>query len=310
MSHCLLCAKPSEIDFHPRCAKLMFSGKGVPEISIRLRDIKDIAKKNLLSRLSITGFQSKISLELEKSEDKNQRLTIVGFQGDYILKPPSSDYPDLPKNEHLTMLMANVFSFEVATSSLMRLASGEFCFLTKRFDRNNGVKFAQEDFCQLTERLTEDKYKGSYESIARWIKNNTSAPGIELVRYFEMLLYSFVTGNSDMHLKNFSIQTDLDGRIRLAPAYDLLSVNIIHPEDKEEMALTLNGKKNKISARDWKEFANIIALPKNVYQNTVKAFLQKIPALLQQIESYPFPNSFQKQYQHLIKNRVKRIADL
>jgi serine/threonine-protein kinase HipA len=310
MIHCLFCGKPSEADFHPRCAKLMFGEKGVPEIAIRLKDIKDIAKKNLMSRLSVTGVQSKISLELETSEDKNQRLTIVGFQGDYILKPPSAEYPNLPENEHLTMLMAKEFSFEVATSSLIRLASGEFCYITKRFDRKEGVKLAQEDFCQLTERLTEDKYKGSYESIARWIKNNTTAPGIDLVRYFELLLYSFVTGNSDMHLKNFSIQTDLEGRIRLAPAYDLLSVQIFLPEDKEEMALTLNGKKNKISARDWEEFASSIALPKNVFQKTVKTFREKIPALIELLESYPFANSFQKQYKQLIKSRVKRVSVL
>lgn len=308
MSHCFFCAKPSKTDYHPRCAQTLFGDKGVPELNIRLEDIKEIAKKNLLNRLSITGVQSKISLELESTEAKKQRLTIVGFHGDYILKPPSTDYKNLPENEHLTMLIAKNFSFEVAIASLIRLKSGELCYLTKRFDRKGGLKLQQEDFCQLTERLTEDKYKGSYESIARWIKKNASAPGIDLVRYFELLLFSFVTGNSDMHLKNFSIQTDLNGRVKLAPAYDLLSVSIIYPEDHEELALTLNGKKNKIAIRDWEEFANTIGLPKNVFQKTVQTFLEKTPKILKGIETYPFSNSFQKDYLRLIQSRVKRLG--
>ncbi len=307
MSHCLFCAKPCETEFHPRCAKLIFGEAKIPEFSIRLKDIKEIAKKNVISRLSVTGVQSKISLELEDAGEKKARLTIVGFQGDYILKPPSDEYPNLPENEHLTMLIAKQFSFEVASSSLIRLASGELCYLTKRFDRRDGIKLAQEDFCQLTERLTEDKYKGSYESIARWIRNNTTAPGIDLVRFFEMVLFSYLTGNSDMHLKNFSIQTDQDGRIRLAPAYDLLSVQMILPEDKEEMALTLNGKKNKISTKDWEEFANSIALPTNVFEKTMEAFKSKIPILINLIESYPFTDSFKKRYVQLLKTRMKKI---
>lgn len=308
MSHCLFCAKPSDTDFHPRCAKLMFGDKLAPEISIRFKEIKEIAKQNLLARLSVTGVQSKISLELETETDQNKRLTIVGFQGDFILKPPSEEYPNLPENEHLTMLLAKEFSFEVASSSLIRLASGEFAYLTKRFDRKNGIKLAQEDFCQLTERLTEDKYKGSYESIARWIKNYTTAPGIDLVRYFEMVLFSYLTGNTDMHLKNFSIQTDLEGRVKLAPAYDMLSVKLILPEETEEMALTVNGKKNKLSARDWEEFANSISLPRNVFLKTMDELNRILPKLLKQIETYPFGTSFRKPYLQLVKSRAKKMS--
>jgi len=287
----------------------MFGEKQVPEFSFKLKDIKYLAKQNLLARLSVTGVQSKISLELESTSDKHKRLTIVGFQGNYILKPPSEEFPNLPENEHLTMMLARHFAFDVATSSLIRLASGEFCYLTKRFDRMDGIKLAQEDFCQLTERLTEDKYKGSYESIARWIIKHNTAPGIDLVRFLEVLLFSFVTGNSDMHLKNFSIQTDLEGRVRLAPAYDLLSVQLILPDDKEEMALSLNGKKNKLTLRDWEAFANSISLQKNVFDKTLDVFRKRIPGLLEEIESYPFAKSLHKKYIDLIKKRTKRLME-
>ncbi|TGL58659.1 type II toxin-antitoxin system HipA family toxin [Leptospira ognonensis] len=307
MSHCLFCTKPSVAEFHPICANLIFGEEEVPEFSIRLEDFKEIAEKNLSSRISLTGMQSKISLALEDIGENKAKPARVHIQTDYILRAPSDEYPNLPENEHLTMLMAKQFSFEVATSSLIRLASGELCHLTKRSDRKDGIKLAQEDFCQLTERLTEDKYKGSYESIARWIRSNTTAPGIDLVRFFELVLFSYLTGNSDMHLKNFSIQTDLDGRIRLAPAYDLLSVHMILPEDKEEMALTLNGKKNKISTKDWEEFANSITLPTNVFEKTMEAFKSKIPILINLIESYPFTDSFQKRYVQLLKTRMKKI---
>ncbi len=306
IGYCLCCAKKSETDYHPRCAKLLFGDTKIPELSISINDIRAIAKQNVLARLSVTGVQSKISLELADNDPKSSRLTIVGYKGDFILKPPSSDYSHLPENEHLTMLMAKQFSFGVAVSSLIRLKSGELCYLTKRFDRQKGIKLAQEDFCQLTERLTEDKYKGSYESIGRWIKKNTTSPGIDLVRFFEMVLFSFLTGNSDMHLKNFSIQTDLEGRIKLTPAYDLLSIRLFLPEDKEELALTLNGKKNKISALDWEAFANTISISPTVFKKTMQQIQNKIPVLQEIIKSYPFEKSFTKEYAKLLKDRIKR----
>ncbi|TGK87579.1 type II toxin-antitoxin system HipA family toxin [Leptospira noumeaensis] len=307
MKFCLLCAKASEADYHPHCSKLLFGKNQIPEIDIDIKSIREMAKQNIESRMTVTGAQSKISLELDDTNPKSTRLTILTSNGHFILKPPSEEYANLPENEHLTMLLAKEFSFQVATASLIRLKSGELAYITKRFDRIGNTKIAQEDFCQLTERLTEDKYKGSYESIGRWIKQHTSSPGIDLVRYFEMIVFSLLTGNSDMHLKNFSIQTDLDGRIKLAPAYDLLAVKLFFKEDNEELALTLNGKKNKISIDDIIAFGKSIQLTESVIGKTLNQIQTRIPFLLKKVTEYPFWNSDTKKYVKLIQERGKRL---
>ncbi|MCW7492538.1 HipA domain-containing protein [Leptospira sp. 2 VSF19] len=308
MKFCLLCTKESEDDFHPKCSKLLFGKNQIPDIDIDIKSIRDLAKKNLESRMTVTGAQSKISLDIDNTNPKTSRLTIVGFKGEFILKPPSDDYANLPENEHLTMLLAKEFSFPVAIASLIRLKSGELAYITKRFDRESGIKLAQEDFCQLTERLTEDKYKGSYESIGRWIKQNTTSPGIDLVRFFEMVIFSFLTGNSDMHLKNFSIQTDLEGRVKLAPAYDLLAVKLFFIQDNEELALTLNGKKNKINLADIKAFGSTIRLSDEVIERTLKQMQVKVPLLLEKIKQYPFWQKNTKEYSKLMRERAKRLG--
>lgn len=308
MKFCLLCAKLSEDDYHPHCSKLLFGKNQNPEIDIDIKSIRELAKQNIESRMTVTGAQSKISLDLDNSNPKSTRLTIVGIKGDFILKPPSEEYANLPENEHLTMLIAKEFSFPVAVSSLIRLKSGELAYITKRFDREKNTKIAQEDFCQLTERLTEDKYKGSYESIGRWIKQNTTSPGIDLVRFFEMVVFSFLTGNSDMHLKNFSIQTDLEGRIKLAPAYDLLAVKIFFKEDNEDLALTLNEKKNKINLADIRKFGESIHLSKVVIDRTLLQIQSKIPMLLNKVTGYPFGESAKKKYVKLVQERAKNLG--
>ncbi|EMY60658.1 HipA domain-containing protein [Leptospira terpstrae] len=308
MKFCLLCAKESERDFHPQCSKLLFGKNQIPEFDIDLKSIFDLAKINIESRISVAGVQSKVSLDLDDSQNNHSRLTIVGIKGDFILKPPSDDFAHLPENEHLTMLLAKEFSFSVAISSLIRLKSGELAYITKRFDREKNTKVAQEDFCQLTERLTEDKYKGSYESIGRWIKKNTTSPGIDVVRFFEMIVFSFLTGNSDMHLKNFSIQTDLEGRIKLAPAYDLLAVKLFFKEDNEELALTLNGKKNKIELEDFRAFGRTIGLSDAVIDRTLKNIEMKVPLLVDTIKEYPFWQSGTEDYVKLVEERAKRLG--
>ncbi|MCW7498417.1 HipA domain-containing protein [Leptospira levettii] len=308
MKFCLLCAKESEKDFHPQCSKLLFGKNKIPELEIDLKSIFDLAKINIESRTTVAGVQSKVSLDLDDSHKNKSRLTIVGINGDLILKPPSEDFAHLPENEHLTMLLAKEFSFSVAISSLIRLKSGELSYLTKRFDREKNTKVAQEDFCQLTERLTEDKYKGSYESIGRWIKKNATSPGIDLVRFFEMIVFSFLTGNSDMHLKNFSIQTDLEGRIKLAPAYDLLAVKLFFKEDNEELALTLNGKKNKIGLDDFRAFGRTIGLSDSVIGRTLENIQSKVPLLVEKIKEYPFWQSGTEDYVKLVEERSKRLG--
>ena len=151
------------------------------------------------------------------------------------------------------MHMAEAAKIAVVPHSLIRFADGELCYITRRIDReHDGSKIAMEDMCQLTERLTEYKYKGSYEQIAKHIKKYSAVPQLDLVNYWEVVVFSWITGNSDMHLKNFSLYKSPMGYC-LTPAYDLLSTAIVMPEDKEEMALTLNGKKARIRRSDFEK---------------------------------------------------------
>lgn len=173
----------------------------------------------------------------------------MGLWGRYILKPQTDVYRALPELEDLTMHMAEAAKIAVVPHSLIRFADGELCYITRRIDRQkDGTKTAMEDMCQLSERLTEYKYKGSYEQIAKLIKKYSATPQLDLVNFWEVVVFSWIVGNSDMHLKNFSLYKTPTG-YSLTPAYDLLSTAIVMPEDKEELALTLNGKKQNCAVK-------------------------------------------------------------
>lgn len=99
--------------------------------------------------------------------------------------------------------LAEAAKIAVVPHGLIRFTDGELCYITRRIDRlSDGQKVSMEDMCQLTERLTEYKYKGSYEQIAKAIKKYSSAPQLDLVNFWELVVFSWITGNSDMHLKN------------------------------------------------------------------------------------------------------------
>ena len=231
-------------------------------------EINEMARRLVASRVSVCGVQPKLSVHLERDTGDSPRITIVGFEGNYILKLPSKDYPWLIESEHLTMSLARKCGIRTADFSLASLSGGRRAYVTRRMDRTPHVKH-MEDFCQLTERLTERKYFGSYEQIARKIRLYSSSGGADVVRFFEVVLFSYLTGNSDMHLKNFSLLREDDGSWHLADAYDLLPVKMLMPDDSEDMALTLNGKKARIDGGDFRAFAKGIGLNERQTANAV-----------------------------------------
>ena len=247
MCKCLYCYQELEEgqrDFHPHCARKFFGTKEVPLLEYRHEDLDRLAEQIIRAQTSLTGVQPKLSLNLTK-HDGCSRLTIVGLWGDYIFKPQTEDYPQLPENEDLTMHLAEVAKINVVPHSLIRLADGRLGYITKRIDRpKKGEKIDMEDMCQLTLHPTEYKYKGSHEQIAKAIVQYSGTPKLDLTNYMQLLLFCFVTGNNDMHLKNFSLYRP-KADYQLTPAYDLLNVAIANPMDKEELALPLSGKKAK-----------------------------------------------------------------
>jgi serine/threonine-protein kinase HipA len=224
------------------------------------------------SQMAVTGVQAKVSLSIHRKEELNEvkKLTIVGLYGDYILKPPSEHYEQLPELEHLTMKLAHLCGLKTVPHSLVRLKDKTLCYITKRVDRHQKGKFHMEDMCQLTERLTEDKYKGSHEQVAKTILKYSSNPMLDVSNFYELVLFCFFTGNADMHLKNFSLLGDLLGNYTLSPAYDLLNTALVIKSDKEELALTLNGKKSKLKYNDFLVAYETSGLSKKVLDNYVR----------------------------------------
>jgi len=256
MNRCLFCYQElneNQTDFHSECSKKIFGSTLPPILPYTRENLSELAEQVIRSQTTITGVQPKLSLDLD-GKDKNtpQRFTIVGLWGKYILKPQTDLYQQLPENEDLTMHLAKIAGIQTVPHSLIRFADGELCYITKRIDRDRkGNKLHMEDMCQLSEHLTEHKYKGSYEQIAKLLLRFSNSPKLDLVNFWQQTLFCWLTGNSDMHLKNFSLYASTKGQYMLSPAYDMLSTVLAMPEDTEELALTLNGKKRKLIRTDF-----------------------------------------------------------
>ena len=307
---CLYCYQPlnkDEIDFHPSCSKKIFGTTQPPVIDFDLKKLEELAKQIIIESKAVTGVQPKLSLNIKKQINEVPRLTIVGLQGDFILKPPSAQYKELPENEDLTMHLAALAKIKTATHSLIRLHSGELAYLTKRFDRIKGQKIAVEDFCQLSERLTEEKYRGSIEMIGKIANKFTTNNGIEAQRLFELILFCYLTGNADMHLKNFSLIENLLGEYEFSPAYDLLNTAIVIPDDKEESALTINGKKSKINIKDFNVLANSLKINEKS-QQAIYARLNKIlPKWIACINDSFLSKNLQKTYIEMLQKKHVKL---
>ncbi|MGM7552883.1 HipA domain-containing protein [Myroides odoratimimus] len=205
MNNCLFCYKPVETgEYHTACSKKFFSTTQVPILELDKEKIDKLAQITVNERLALTGVQPKISLSLN-SENGSKRLTLVGLWGDYILRPQSPDFAFMPEVEDLTMHLAKLFKIETAQHALIKTSTTDLAYITKRFDREKGKKIHIEDLCQLSELLTEQKYKSSYERVGKIIKQYTTNSGLDVIKYFRLVLFSFITGNNDMHLKNFSL---------------------------------------------------------------------------------------------------------
>lgn len=304
---CLICGKKLEGnasgEYHVACSKKLFGGDA-PLFSYSTEELNRLAANLVTSRVSVPGVQPKLSLHLERMIGGPARLTLVGLDGDYILKLPMSAYPELTESEHFAMLLANACGIETAAFGLVRLANGELAYITRRMDREGGVK-AMEDFCQLTERPTEKKYFGSYEQIGRLIRRYAAFGGVDALRFFEVVLFCYLIGNSDMHLKNFSLLRETKGVYNLSSAYDLVPVKILLPLDNDELALNLNGKKSNLKERDFAAFAESLKLTSVQYERTVKKLRSMLSGSLQNVFACSFLSmAFREKVETLISKRI------
>lgn len=312
MKRCLYCYRPlkdGEIDFHASCTRKFFGTSVVPQLPYSQADLKELAKRVVRSQTTIAGVQPKLSMYLDKAVRANPKLTIVGVFGNYILKPQAARFCNLPENEDLSMHLAEIAGLATVPHSLMRFADGNLCYVTKRIDRGaDGEKFPMEDMAQLTLRLSEDKYKSSYERIARALREYSDNVGFDLSNLAEQVLFSWIIGNSDMHLKNFSLIKN--GSLwRLSPAYDMINVKIALPNDTEELALTLNGKGGtyQYSKGDFAKAFRTFGLKDPAIDKLFSRMVKSETKLCDFISTSFLPAEKQEAFCGLIRERIARL---
>ena len=312
MSRCLFCYQELEEgqqDFHPACARRFFGKAEAPILPYSRDNINDLAKQSVLNRITIPGVQTKLSMDVNKGgKDEPDRMTIAGLLGKYILKPKSEEFPWLPEVEDLTMHLAEIAKIKVVPHTLIRFNDGEMTYLTQRIDRDtHGKKILMEDLCQISERVTADKYKSSYEKIAKLIKQYSSAPMLDLVNFWEVVVFSWITGNSDMHLKNFSLISRTQGQYVLSPAYDLVNVHLVFPEDEDELALTLDGRKKRINKQNLMRAMASSGLSDKVMENIFKKYTSVAQRWYDFIEISFLPDDLKEKYKEEIAVNLDKL---
>ena len=310
---CLCCNKeitnPSEyegnVSWHVKCMKRFFGTSNLPEIDVSKKALERLAKQTVNKGLTVPGVQKKLSLHLDMV-DKTARLTIVDYPTGYILKPQSEEYACLPEAEFLSMKMAEIAGIKTVPNALLRFR-GNYAYVTKRIDRSGDQTYAMEDFCQLSGRITADKYRSSYENCGKVIKKYSQNIGLDVTEFYYRLLFCFCTGNSDMHLKNFSLMEDRPGsrRFSLSAAYDMLPVNVIMPADKEQMALTLNGKKQNLKRKDFLILAESLGIQEKVATGLIKQIVKYEEAFLREVDISYIPKEMKDHLSFLIQKRME-----
>lgn len=314
MSKCLYCYQELEegqVDFHPACARKLFGMNEVPQLPYTRDNISELARQIIRTSASVTGVQAKMSLNVDRGgKDEPARFTIVGLWGKFIFKPQSPKYRHLPELEDLTMKMADAAGIRTTPHSLIRLADGEIGYITRRIDRDaKGRKISMLDLCQLTNRLTEHKYFGTYPQLAETIRKYSSAPMLDLQRYWEVVLFSWITGNSDMHCKNFSLIDTGNREYTLAATYDLLAVLLADPEDTEEMAMSLSVGGSK-TGFDRASFVSAmtetgVAIPQA--ERIIRHLLSCADSWNHLIDNSFLPDDLKENYHRLLSNRLERL---
>ncbi len=311
MSRCLCCGKllrtETEHEWHASCIKSFFGTKKLPDIDVSKEVLHQIVIDSTNKGYTVPGVQKKMSLHLT-ADGETPRLTLVNYPTGYILKPQTEKYTALPEMEYLVMQMAEATGIKTVPYALIRMPSQEnsFAYITKRIDRMDGKMLAMEDFCQLEERLTEDKYRGSYERCGKIVAKYSTTSGFDMTELYLRTVFSFAVGNSDMHLKNFSlIETEEgSGKYILSAAYDMLSTNVVIPADKEQLALTLNGKKQNIRRKDFLIFADTIGISERSAEKMIGTVVKlKDKYILMCRDSY-MPEQMKSNLENLIEQRI------
>lgn len=322
---CLCCGKLFDehalqeeiaMEWHRSCLKKFFGTKTMPDVDVSEQVLEQLAIESTNKGYTVPGVQKKLSLHLSEENRDKPRLTLVNFPTGYILKPQTEDYCALPEAEYLVMSMARATKIKTVPFALVRVSTenGQLAYITKRIDRVKKGKtvqmLAMEDFCQLENRLTSDKYKGSYERCAKVVLNDSQSAGLDVADLFLRIVFSYAVGNSDMHLKNFSLieTAEGSGEYRLSEAYDMLPVNVILPQDKEQLALTLNGKKQNIRRKDFLVFAESCGINRKSAEKMIGKIVSLKDTYLSMCRESYLPNDMKVDFEALICDRIAMLS--
>ena len=280
--------------------KTMFGTSKLPTIDFGLSEVVPKAEE-VAGLLSISGVQPKLFVKLEKNKNE---LISVAKGSEYILKPQTNTYPNIPENEQCCMDMAELFKIEVPPHCLIPLKDNSLAYIVKRFDREDGKKFPQEHFSQILGG--PDKYNGTVEQIGKMIRKLSSAPGLDNQYLFVRVVFNFIIGNGDAHLKNYSLLTKDDG-VRLSPTYDLVCSRMVLQNEKWESALGISpgkGKKNGLNRKDFDDLGEYLGVPKGLRYID---FEHKFPKMKEIIDMSKLDQDKQIKFIAIIKDRLNRL---
>jgi len=281
MNYCLCCLKKIENNFsyHNNCLKKLFGTEKLPLIKFKSTEFISEINKNV-GKMSISGVQIKASVKLNK---KRNTIEIVEAGGTHILKPEPAEYPEIPQNENFCMNTAEVLGMEVPPHGLFYMADKKMCYIIRRFDRDStGQKIHVEDMAQLLGLPSDSKYESSLEKVGNMILKYSKRPYLDLIDFLERVIFCFLIGNGDMHLKNWSLLAS-DGNYFLSPCYDFMSSKLYLPND-DESALTINGKRNEITLSDFTRLASYLMIEEKSFQNSINKIKNSKEKILRMID--------------------------
>lgn len=300
---CLFCGKPlnnNEADWHPNCIKKMFGGSKFPTFSLSEDQIID---ENIGNGNLVTGVQKKFSLDINV---RKSRKTVSVLNQEYIVKTPQKNLKNITIFEWIGMKLAEICGIEVVECGLIK-KDNDYLFITKRIDRNNHQKIPMEDFCQLSNTQTEYKYNGSYERCCKnVITKYSSYETIDKIKFYRLILFSYIIGNTDMHLKNFSLY-EIDDKYQLTPAYDLVPVLMVFKQ--LDMALTLNGKSRKLTKNDFFIFGENVGIEKRIMIQINDEIYNRKQKMFDFILSTDLDDENKNRFISLIEERISIIKN-
>lgn len=271
-----------------------------PFIDLTLAGVS-LKAQEMVGKMSISGAQPKLSVKLADRRG-GPHLEVTGEGGQYILKPQVQAFANLPENEELCMTIAEDLGIDAPPHCLVHLKDKSLAYVVKRFDRKGRRKIHQEDFAQILDK--KDKYNGSVEEIGRKLKAVSDVPGLDVQLFFERVVFNFLIGNGDAHVKNYSVIYNEEGLVRFAPAYDLVCSRIVIPEEADESALTIQGKKSRIKRKDIDLLAEYLGIPEKIrfakFAGQKELFCSRLAKSL-------LPKDIAKNFDNLLRERFQRL---